>query len=444
MAEKSLDEQLIEKIDGYKLEIKSLKEQVEASQKSAKDIFALDEAKEAIKTGLKELEIQFGQKGVKLPDAFKNIQDQLNVIEGKLLDQGTSGPNRVKSVRQQIEEFFAKDNVKQLLSAKRANPEFKMGNGIDFEVKTLTTADLTAIGTDSIAFGLTAPLEPGVNKAPNNPILFYQLVQKGTVSKEYIAWTERNSVTRGADMRGENTEAPASAITWNEAKADVKKIMDSISVSNETLEDIDYVSSEIMDLMQNNIPKKRDAEIYNGTGLTTHLLGLTATGVAKAFAKPAQVDALQSPDNIDVLATAILQVMLGNNATDPEDIGFAPNAVVINPVDLHNVKLIRDAYGKFKYPELWMPTPSIAGVPIYTTTRIAAGSFLVGDFNMAKYFTRRGMNIRMWDQNGTDPMYDRVTFTASERGVLRVKAHDKFAFVKGTFAAAKTELSNQA
>lgn len=435
MAEKSLDEQLIEKIDGYKLEIKSLKEQVENSQKNVKDIFELDEAKEAIKTGLKELEIQFGQKGVKLPDAFKNIQDQLNVIEGKLLDQGTSGPNRVKSSRQQIEEFFAKDNVKQMIAAKKSNPDLKLGNGIDFDVKTLTTADLTAIGTDSVAFGLAAPLEPGVNKAPNNPILFYQLVAKGTVAKDSIVWTERTTVTRGADMRGENTEAPASAITFNEARAEVKKIMDSISISNEMLEDIDYASSEIIDLMQNNIPKKRDAEIYNGTGLTTHLLGLTATGVAKTFALPSGVATNASADEINVLAAAILQCMLGNNATDPEDIGFAPNAVVLNPADLFNLQMIRDNDGKFKYPELWMAQANIKGVPVYTTTRIPADSFLVGDFNMAKYFTRRGMNIRMWDQNGTDPMYDRVTFTASERGVLRVKAHDKFAFVKGTFAA---------
>ncbi len=93
--------------------------------------------------------------------------------------------------------------------------------------------------------------------------------------------------------------------------------------------------------------------------------------------------------------------MLGNSAANSASIGFAPSATVMNPVDFHNMKMLRDNENKFKYPDLWMPYPSIAGVPILTTTRMTAGSFLVGDFGMAKYFSRRGMTIRMWDQTNT-------------------------------------------
>jgi len=443
---KDLSVLVVEKFEAIRSEVKALQEKVDASEKNKKDIFQLDESKAVIKTQVEELlQIKDGEKVTEVKAFALEMQKQLNLLESKITEQGLNGPNRVKSVIQQIAEALKKDGFKHAVAAKKANPDAKMAAPYDFEVKTITQGDIDAIGTDSIPFSLTAPLEPGVNRAPNNPTLFYDLVQKGTVSKEYIAWIERASVTRGAASVAENALIPTTtAVTWTEAKADVKKIADGLPISNEMLEDVDYAMSEIMELLQYNIPNLRDGQIFNGDGTSNTLTGLTATGVAKTFAKPDGVDTLASPDQVDVLATAVLQVILGNSAADSASIGFAPNAIVLNPIDMHNIKLIRDEFGKFKYPELWMPQPVVAGVPVRTSTRMTVGSFLVGDFTMAKYFTRRGMTIRMWDQNGTDPLYDRVTFTASERGVLRVKSHDKFAFVKGTFAAGVTAMQTGA
>ncbi len=54
-------------------------------------------------------------------------------------------------------------------------------------------------------------------------------------------------------------------------------------MSNESLEDIDYALSEVMELLQYNIPSIRDNAIFNGDGTGANLLGITATNVAKAF-----------------------------------------------------------------------------------------------------------------------------------------------------------------
>jgi HK97 family phage major capsid protein len=421
----------------------TLKTQVEASEKKVKDIFTLNETKEALKNQLEELlVIKDGEKSTKIGEFVLKMNEQILAVDSAIKSQAISGKNKVKSIYRQIEEALTSDVYKKSVAAKKLNPDTKMGAPYDFELKTITQSDIDTIGSGDIAFSLTAPLEPGVNKSPNNPTLFYDLCAKGTVSKEYIAWVERVTTTRGVASVAENGLIPSTtAVTWAEAKADVKKIADATVISNEMLEDVDYAMSEIMDLLQFNIPNLRDGQIFNGDGTSNTLTGITATGVAKTFAKPTGVDGMASPDQMDVLATAVLQCLLGNSESDTASIGYAPNAVVLNPVDLHNVKLLRDEEGRFKYPELWMGQPSVAGVPIRVSTRMTVGSFLVGDFTMAKYFTRRGMTIRMWDQNGTDPLYDRVTFTASERGVLRIKAFDKFAFVKGTFSAGKTALT---
>ena len=76
------------------------------------------------------------------------------------------------------------------------------------------------------------------------------------------------------------------------------------------------------------------------------------------------------------------------------------------------------------------------GVRIVPTIYMTAGKFLVGDFLQAKAWVRRGLNINMWDQNASDPIYDLVTFTASHRLAFGVGATKAYAFVYGDFNSA--------
>lgn len=438
---KDLIDKAVQKIEEIRGEVKKLEDKLNESEKIKKDLFKADEAKEAIKTQLDELlTIDWGKEKKSAVESIKSIQDHVNKLESKITEQSISGKNKVPSIESQILTFMNGNDYKSLVDMKKKRSEYKMPNDIGFEIKVISTGDVDAVGTNSIPFSLMQ-VEPGVAMHPNNPTLFYQLVSKGTVSKEYIQWLERNTVTRSAAMVAENGVFPESGLTWVEKSEKVKKIADSVPVTNESLEDFDYTMSEIMEVLQYNIPSIRDNQLLTGDGIGNNLLGIDT--IAKTFAVPTGVNLLAAPDEVDVLTTAILQVVLGNNANDANTIGFSPSAITLNPIDFHNVKLLRNKDGNWLYPELWMPNPSVGGVPIYTSTRIAAGTAYVGDFSKARYFTRRGMSIRMWDQNGNDPVYDRVTFTCSERGVQRFKEPEKFAFVKLTFAAAKTLLTAQ-
>lgn len=442
MEQKELIEKSIKKIEDLSAEVKGLEKKLNESEQIRKDMFKLDEAKEAIKTQVNELmQIDWGKEKKSVEASLKAIQEQADKLESKITEQAFSGKNKVKSAPQQIVEFLQSNEVKQVLEAKKRMSEYKMASDIGFEIKAISTGDIDAVGTDSIPFSLMLT-EPGVAKHPNNPTLFHSLVSKGTVTKEYIQWLERNAVTRNAAMVAQNGQFPESSLTWVEKSEKVKKIADSVVVTNESLEDFDYTMSEIMEVLQYNIPNIRDNQLFSGDGTGNNLLGIDT--IAKAFAVPTGVDAINTVDNVHVLATAVLQVVLGNKANDINTIGYAPSAIVLNPVDLHNMKMLRDNEGRWLYPELWVANPQIAGVPVYTTTRMTVGAFHVGDFTKAKYFTRRGMVVRMWDQNGNDPIYDRVTFTCSERGVQRIKTPEQFAFVKGTFAAARALLGNNA
>ena len=414
------------------LEIGEIKKKVEASELQIKDIFGLKDQVEAAKSAIEKLSVIEGKSH---QEYLQNMQKQLDSLEAKTIEQGLEGKNKVLTYNQQIEKAFKSDEFKQFAQAKR---EGKKGIAFDLELKALTTGDITPIGTNAIAFALTQT-QPGIGMYQNNPLAFYNLLRKGTTSKDYVEWLERNAETNNAAVTAENALIPTSTLTFVEKSEKCKKIADSFVVTNESLENNDFMMSEIMNFVGTNIPNIRETQIYSGDGSATQLNGLT--NIAKAFAKPTGQTAITSPDEYDVLKTAVLQVLLGNTTLGTDKIGFSANAIFVNPVDFANLTNIRTTDGVHKYPELLNANPTIVGIPVIISTRITAGSFLVGDFSKATFSTMRGLSLKLWDQNGTDPMYDRVTITGSERAALWYKTPDKFGFVKGTFSAAKTALS---
>jgi len=110
--------------------------------------------------------------------------------------------------------------------------------------------------------------------------------------------------------------------------------------------------------------------------------------------------------------------------------------VVLNPVDSHNLGGLKDSNGLWLLPGYYQGQKNISGVPIVESTDMTVGSYMVASLSNIKYYTRRGMVVRFWDQYDTDPAFDRVMFTATERGCLKVGNIDAYGLVTGTIAAA--------
>jgi hypothetical protein len=61
----------------------------------------------------------------------------------------------------------------------------------------------------------------------------------------------------------------------------------------------------------------------------------------------------------------------------------------------------------------------IHGLPVVESTLITAGNLMVGDFSKITVYMRRNMDIRIWDQDSTDPEYDLKTITGSLRATIK-------------------------
>lgn len=218
---------------------------------------------------------------------------------------------------------------------------------------------------------------------------------------------------------------------------DIMMIKDYTKVSKSALEDFEYITSEVNDLIANGIPRKRETQLLSGAGTTVYLKGLTQ--YAQTFALPANFDKVPSPNIGDVLAAAVLQCMNGYTA-DTNKKGFLPNLILINPGDSTNMRLIKNSvFSYITHPLLSPVGNQFKGITIAESLDLEAGQFIVGDFSRAKAYLKRTMNISFHYENEDDVLNDLVLVLASERiAGLKITAADAYAFVTGTFAAGKS------
>jgi hypothetical protein len=69
---------------------------------------------------------------------------------------------------------------------------------------------------------------------------------------------------------------------------------------------------------------------------------------------------------------------------------------------------------------------------------------LVGDFSKVTLYIRRGIEIKIWDQDSTDPEYDLKTITASVRAAVKFPAPHAYAFVYDQFDDIISAIQKQA
>ena len=414
MDEKELKKFIDQATENYKALQKAVEEKA--------DIAVLDGLKSDLEASF-EKSMMIDDK--KLTEYVKEVQGHYNTLEEKVKDLTQKGLAKTKHPEEQVDEFLLSDdwkaNVKTVKDGGRPN------------LKVLTVGSDLVAGDNPVILPMR---EPGVSAAPRADIPIYNMIQKGSTMSDKVDWIERTlaSESPGAATRAENTEFGESDALWTEVSLPVRKITDSFRATVEIIEDTDFVRSEIMSMLTTNIPHLRETQLLSGNNVAPNLKGLLE--FATAYSLPTGVDPVADPNAVDGLRAAILQVQLGYNASNAYTKGYQPTGIILNPVDAFNIGGLKDSDGNWILPGWFTGNKAIDGISVIISTDMTAGSFLVLDGMVGKYFTRRGMQVKFWDQYDTDPKFDRVLFTASERGVLRVKGPDEYGLVTGTIDAA--------
>lgn len=352
------------------------------------------------------------------PDQFKEQMDAIasendipglkEKIEGIAIDikkLREAGPKVVKSMRDMLVE--KKETLDKLA-------KFDKSANLTMEFKTNV---LRASVTDhTLAFRLG-----DVGQEAYRATVIANLFRQATIGPDNngtIRYVDQETVTRNAAVRAEAATYPESAIVWQEYNLPIEKMTDSIPVSHEMLNDVDFVESELRRLMEVNMSLLEDTQVYSGSGVTPNLSGVTTTATAFTDTTPDLVDT-NIYDLINILSNKI-----GNGFQSK----YLANKVLMNPTDVLNMHSKKDTANNYVLPPFVSNDGmKVGNVEIIPTSTVTANTLLIGDFNWGTYYTSDAFEIEIgWV--ASQFIQDLMTIKARKRSALLVRTIDATAF----------------
>ena len=204
-------------------------------------------------------------------------------------------------------------------------------------------------------------------------------------------------------VTAESAKKPQNSTSFEGITLALSKIAAYIKETDEILYDAPFLASEVQNALIYQIGKIEDGAIVGA------IAGTSGIGVAEYDTSANQT-----------LADGILAAILGIKA----DSAYDASVVLVNPADLLALLSAKDlngqyigggyftgAYGNGAYT---MPT-SIWSVPVFASSDITSGEAIVAAREAVKVWKKGGVDVRLFEQNEDDAIYNRVTLVGEER-----------------------------
>lgn len=360
-------------------------------------------------------------------DSLSDIIEKQGLTITRMLEGGSKAkadnePGLADQLRKNLDKLKGLKNDKLAIQDRRAN-------AFGFELK--------AAGNMSIAGNVTGQIPqayrlPGFNELPQRRVRFLDFLQGGSISSNLVEWVYEANEDGTAGATAEAAAKKQIDFDFLLGSQKVEKYTAYIKVTDEMLDDIDFMQTAINRKLQTKLLQSVELAAYSGNGTTPNLNGVRT--VATAFAAGTLAGTVDNANEIDVLNAAIDQIRIANQ-TDP-------NVIWMYPTDITRLKMVKVSSSDKRYVEnlaMIAGQLSLDGIPIIPTTLVTAGTYLIGDFTKANMLTKGGIMIEV-GYDSDDFTKNFKTVRAEWRGVVFVEHNDRTAFVAGTFSTDKAAL----
>lgn len=254
----------------------------------------------------------------------------------------------------------------------------------------------------------------------------------GTISGNAISYFVEAAMEGGFATVAEGAAKPQISFGNPTAKVDaLRKIAGWIDMTDEFIEDLGFLKSEIDTRLIYALTMFREAQILNGDGTGTNILGLRNRVGVQVQAAPAT-----EADNADAVFEAITKI---STAT-----GLTADALVIHPLDYQRFRLSKDGNGQYfgggyfqgQYGQgTIMENPNLWGLRTVVTTAATLGEVFLGAFRVgATVYSKGGVRVEATNTHADNFTNNKVTVRAEERKALAVRY--PAAFIKVALAPA--------
>jgi HK97 family phage major capsid protein len=324
------------------------------------------------------------------------------------------------------EAFTSSKGFQQAISGDVKGSTFTTG-AVDVKA-TLTTA--------AGGVGLVQPQYlPGVLPLLFQRLTVADLMPQGAASGNSIIYMRESAVTNAAATVAEGGLKPASDFNYAQVTETFKKIANVLKISDEMLQDVPYVQSQVNGRLVFFVQQKEEQQLLSGAGTGSELLGLlNRSGLTAAQAKGADTA-------LDAIYKDITKIRVSAFVD--------PSAIVMHPTDWQNIRLLKDANNQYFAGGPFTGAYGVGGggmndrtilgndgalwgLPVVVTTSATVGTAIVGAFNTcAQVFRKGGITVEATNSNENDFLTNLIAIRAEERLALAVYRPAGFSTVTG-------------
>ena len=352
---------LKEKFEAAKAALTEVKSAVEAGEKSAEDL----------QSAITELE---------------TVQAQIKAAdEAEALMKGLETPTAEKADKENIEM-----SIMEELAKKAAEMEDRK-SGVSVHVKA---------ATDVVTAPQIADIDRAVAPQPKR-VAAADFFSNATISGNAITYFMQGAYEGAPAVTAQGAKKPQNSTSFTPTTLALSKIAAYIKETDEIIWDASFLASEVQNSLVFKLGVKEDATIVTTVAGTNGILTVTL-GTGESLA--------------DGIIGAIMKIKDAS--------AYDASVVIMNPADFLAALKAKDgndqyygggyftgAYGTGAYG---VPT-SIWGVPVFTNSNITAGTALVAAREAVKVWRKGGLDVKLYEQNEDDALYNRVTLLAEER-----------------------------
>lgn len=344
-----------------------------------------------------------------------------NDVEGAL-EKGAE----LKSAIENLEAEIKKDEEKAAVlgsigTVEKANQEEKKMNALESFVKNAGEVDRNVKGwsvsaniksaSDVVTGVQITDIDRQVAPQPTRRAA-RDLFSVATISGNAVTYFLQDAYEGTPAVTAENAKKTQNSTGFTPKTLALSKIAAYIKETDEIVADAPFLASEVQNSLLYHIGLVEDATLIGAVAGTSGILagtyGAGSGSVASTFA--------------DGLLYAIKAVKSAS--------AYDASAVIINPADMFTLQTAKDsnlqyigggyftgAYGNGQY----QPINAIWGVPVFESNAVNAGEALVVAKQAVKVWVKGGIDVKLYEQNEDDALYNRVTLLAEERIACAVK-----------------------
>ena len=260
--------------------------------------------------------------------------------------------------------------------------------------------------TDAIQAPTIADVDKSIAPQPRR-VAADDFLSVATISGNAVTYFRQGAfeTSAGIGTTAQNAKKPQGSTAFTGTTLALSKLAVWVKETDEIINDAPFLASEVQNTIVYQIGKASDDFIVNTIGSTVGIGAETYDGTTKTFA--------------DGILASILKVKEKYDAS----------VIYLNPADIYSLLSAKDSNkqyygggyfsGAYGNGALGIPS-SIWGVPMFASSQVSQGSALVVAKEAVKVWKKGGIDVKVFEQNEDDPLYNRVTLLGEVREACAV------------------------